>query len=426
MKRYLYLPKQYDLVTGDAFELFYRGIVNFLTIEGYDFELFYEDGVNRGKGFARKYVFTPTKNDLGVHRLHIRLWNNEGEVLEEGVVKINVVNPPVSPKNERVILLMGASDTEPGIWPAELGRRLTGRGGKPEGWGLHNISFIGSRQRDGVCYEGYGGWTFASYTNANDRSNAFMFLTGDFSDKDPSVDQHSFYRDENGFVWKLESITATRLKVICTRVVGKLPSLAGGRLVHESGGKNTADIVYTAASYAEANPFWSVEAGRNDFKAYARRFGKNRIDEIVATLTWNSHDCSPEEFCALIRSFIESVHRDFPECHISLVGGVFPSRDGFANNYGISWPWFEKMAVLRAFDAVRESLASKDPEHISFIHEASQYDMDYNCISTEFEANTRNETGVRLGSNGLHIMPAGSQQIADAVVRHLSARFSKN
>ena len=91
MKRYLFLPKQYDLIVGDTFELFYRGIVNFLSIEGYDFELFYEDGKNRGKGFSRKYLFTPTIDDLGVHDLHIRLWNNEGDILEEQVVKINVV-----------------------------------------------------------------------------------------------------------------------------------------------------------------------------------------------------------------------------------------------------------------------------------------------------------------------------------------------
>ena len=35
MKRYLFLPDQYDLIVGDTFELFYHGIVNFLTIEGY-------------------------------------------------------------------------------------------------------------------------------------------------------------------------------------------------------------------------------------------------------------------------------------------------------------------------------------------------------------------------------------------------------
>ncbi len=425
MKRYLYIPEQYNLVVGDTFELFYHGIVNFLTIDGYDFELFYEDGENRGKGFSRKYVFTPSEADIGIHNLHIRLWNNEGEILEEEVTRINVVKPPVSPENEKVILLMGASDTEPGIWPAELGRRLIGQGGMPEGWGLKNISFIGSRERDGVRYEGYGGWTFGSYTNANADSKAFMYIYGDFSDKNPTVDQHSFYRDENGFIWKLETVTANMMKIICTRIVGKLPSLDGGRLVHESGGKNTADIVYTSAKNAEANPFWSIEKGRNDFKAYARRFGKDKIDEIVVTLTWNSHDSTVDGFRELIRSFAKTVHKDFPSCHISLVGGLFPSRDGFAQNYGISWPWFKKMEVLRSFDDVRKEISCEDPEHFSFIHLSSQYDMEYNALTAEFEANTRNEKKLLLGSNGLHIAPMGSHQMADAVLRHLSARFSK-
>ena len=362
---------------------------------------------------------------MGIHTLHIRLWNNEGEVLEEGTVKINVVNPPTSPDKEKVFLLVGASDTEPGIWPAELGRRLTGNGGNPEGWGLNNISFIGSRERDGVRYEGYGGWSFESYTTENNECNSFMFIYGDFSDKESSVDQHSFYRDENGFVWKLETVTKNMIKIICTRIVGKLPSFDGGRLVHESGGQNTADIVYTSAKYAEANPFWSKEKGRNDFKAYARKFGKEKIDEIVVTLTWNSHDRTPDEFRKLVGDFIKSVHFDFPDCHIALVGGVFPSRDGFAQNYGISWPWFKKMAVLRSFDDIRGELACEDPERISFIHEASQYDMEYNLISAEFEANTRNERKVTIGSNGLHITEMGSHQIADAVLRHICARFSK-
>lgn len=425
MKRYLYTPAQYDLVVGDTFELFYRGIVNFLTIEGYDFELFYDDGENRGKGFARKYVFTPTEEDLGVHNLHIRLWNNEGDILEERVVKINVVNPPSSPREERVLLLVGASDTEPGVWPLELSRRLLAKGGEPCGLGLKNLSFIGSREREGIAYEGYGGWNFNSYTSASNGSERFMFIFGDFSDKESSVDQHSFYRSENGFVWKLESVGKDMMKIIAERYCGVLPSRAGGRLTHVSGGKNTADIVYTAAKYAEGNPFWNPELLRNDFKSYASRFGKNKIDEIVVTLTWNSYNSTEEEYRELIKRFIDSVHFDFPKCHITLVGGIFPSRNGFAQNYGISWPWFKRMSTLRAFDAIREEFAEADPERISFIQLSSQYDMDYNAINAEFEANVRNPQPEILGSNGLHISDMGSKQIADAVFRNLSTRLNK-
>ena len=426
MKQYLYLPPQYDLVVGDTFELFYHGLVNFLTIEGCDFELFYEDGKNRGKGFSRKYIFTPTEQDVGTHSLHVRLWSNEGEILEEKTTNISITMPPKSPSSECVILLIGASDAGPGVWPAEVGRRLIGIGGTPEGYGLENVSFIGSRERDGIRYEGYGGWSFTSYTTGNDNRNDFMIISGDFSDKNATMDQHSTYRSENGFVWKLETISQKEIKIICTAGMGRLPSMDGGRLVHESGGENTADIVYTAARHTNANPFWSSEKGRNDFKAYARRFGKERINEIVVTLTWNSHSLSAEEYKEIASRFIASVHADFPECHITLLSGIYPARDGFAQNYGISWPWFPKISKMRAFDEVKASLASEDPAHLSFVHISSQYDVDYNCVSSEFEANTRNAAQVRTASNGIHITDMGSKQVADAIVRRLCARFSEN
>ncbi len=424
MKRYLYLPKQYDLVAFDTFELFYRGILNCVSLESYDFELFYEDGENRGKNFARKYIFTPTEADVGMHILHIRLWSNEGEVLEEGTVRISVTMPPKSPESERVVLLVGASDASPGVWPSEVGRRLIGEGGSPAGYALKNISFIGSKECGGIRYEGYGGWSFTSYSTENKR-NDFMILEGDFSDKREAVDQHSTYRDENGAIWKLESISPSKMKIICRSALGKLPSENGGRLVHEAGGENTADIVYTAAHRADSNPFWNSELKRNDFKGYARRFGKEKIDEIVVTLTWNSHFLSPEAYKECIDRFVLSVHADFPECHITFVGGYFPSRDGFAQNYGISWGWFPKLSVLRAFDDLKIEMAEAEPKKFSFVHTASHYDSDHNAVYSEFEANTRNDKPIVLGSNGIHISDKGAKQVADAIVRHLCHRLQK-
>ena len=252
-----------------------------------------------------------------------------------------------------------------------------------------------------------------------------MILSGDFSDKVESVDQHSTYQDENGALWKLESISRDRMKIICRSALGKLPSEEGGRLVHVSGGENTKDIVYTSATRANSNPFWNSEKGRNDFLAYAHRFGKERIDEIVVTLTWNSHYLSSEAYLACIEQFVSSVHADFPECHISFAGAIYPSRDGFAQNYGISWGWFSKMATMRSFDDLKIDMAEKDPVHFSFIHVSSQYDVANNCVSAEFDANVRNDKKILHGSNGIHISERGSRQVADAIVRHLCARWKK-
>ena len=422
MKRYLYLPKQYDLVVGHTFELFFRGIVNCVSLDTYDFELSYTDGKNRGKGFSRKYEFLPAEEDVGRHTLRIRLRNNEGELLEEASVIINVVMPPRSPKTERVVLLMGASDTGPGVWTSELGRMLLGTGGEPAGHGLEGISFIGSRERDGVRYEGYGGWTFTSYLTDNKR-NDFMIIYGDFSDKDPTVDQHSSYADERGLLWKLETITPTKMKIICHNALGVLPSVTGGRLTHATGGKNTGDIVYTSAERADANPFWNAELGRNDFHSYVARFGKEKIDEVVVTLTWNSFAWPPEAYERAMRGFIASVHADFPDCHITLIGGIFPSREGFAQNYGISWPWFPRLETLRTFDDIRERVALEDPERLSFVHFASQLDADHNILFADFPANVRSDTHLTLGSNGLHLAASGQHQLADAVYRHLCTRL---
>lgn len=424
MKRYLYLPKQYNLVVGDTFELFYQGLVNFLTIENYDFELFYEDGENRGKGFSKKYIFTPTEQDIGTHVLHIRLWSNEGDVLEEGSVKINVAPPPESPEDEHVVLLIGASDASPGVWPSEVGRRLIGEGGTPAGYGLKNVSFIGSRECDGIRYEGYGGWSFTSYSTENKR-NDFMILSGDFSDKEESVDQHSTYQDENGELWKLESISNDRMKIICRSALGKLPSVDGGRLTHVSGGAHMGDVVYTSAICADSNPFWNSEKGKNDFVSYARRFGKEKIDEIVVTLTWNSHYLSAEDYLACINKFVSSVHADFPECHISFAGAIYPSRDGFGQNYGISWGWFSKLSTMRAFDDLKIAMAEENPGRFSFIHISSQYDVENNSVTAEFDANARNDKKIVHGSNGIHITKMGSHQVADAIVRHLCARWDR-
>ncbi len=422
MKRYLYLPKQYDLVVGEPFELFYHGLVNCVSIDTYDFEISYSDRRNRGKGFARKYIFTPAEKDVGVHEMTVRLWSNEGEVLDEATCKINVVLPPKDPKEERVILLMGASDTGPGVWPAELGRRFLSTGGEPCGLGFKNVCFIGSREKDGIRYEGYGGWTFNSYLTENKLEN-FMNIYGDFSDKKAAVDQHSHYKDENGRVWKLETVTPTRIKLICYEAIAKLPSTEGGRLVHESGGENLGDIVYTSAERADANPYWSDEKGRDDFRAYAKKFGKDKIDEIVVTLTWNSHSWTGEAFREKVREFIDTVHAEFPDCHITFVGGYLPSRDGCGQNYGINWRWFPKLMKLREFDAIRDELAAEDPLHLSFVQLAPRYDVDYNGMTAEFPVNARNPQTVTLCSNALHVAPCGSHQLADAVFCHLATRM---
>ena len=63
----LQLPEQYDLVVGDTFELFYKGISLCLDSDAFAYELTFSDNKSRGNNYTQKYIWTPTESDIGVH-----------------------------------------------------------------------------------------------------------------------------------------------------------------------------------------------------------------------------------------------------------------------------------------------------------------------------------------------------------------------
>ena len=422
---FLRLPEYYELVVGDTFELFYKGISYCKDSNAYEYELSFASGKNLGQGFSRKYVWTPTAADVGTHTLKIKVRSNEGRVIDEGSVELRVAAVPSAPKDEKVVLVIGDSLTSGGLWVKEMYRRLTATGGTPVGNGLENIKLIGGKGSNGAYHEGYGGWTYTSFVTANKRNDQ-MILTGNFADKNDAEDQHSYYKDSNGQLWKIEYVTATEMKVICTSATGKLPSTAGGTLTHNSGGVNHADIVYTSARQADANPFWDATKGKNNFKAYAEKHGAETIDEVIIFLGWNQTGNTPEQFRENTLKLVDSILAEYPDCHISLVTQQVPSRDGFANNYGISWPWFEKLDRIFDFQDVYIELANsaKYRENLSVVSVAGQFDTEYNEIKMTVDANNRNTTDVIIGSNGVHPSDNGYLQIGDALYRHMIHRLA--
>ena len=424
MKKLLQLPPRYDLVVGDTFELFYKGITFCKNSDLYDFELSFADGKNLGKGFDRKYIWQPTEEDIGTHVLRVKVRSNEGELLDEGAVELCVAPPPKSPEGERVVLVIGDSLTAGGVWVSEFYRRLTATDGTPTGLGLTNIKMIGSKGEGGAMHEGYGGWRYTSFTTPNVLER-FQILTGDFSDKNDAEDQHSIYRDVNGDEWKIEHVTAHEMKIIGTMARCAIPK-EGGRLTHVSGGINHADIVYTAAHATEGNPFWDAENGKNNFTAYAKKHGVDHIDEAIILLGWNSvRGFTAEVFGDQATVLFDSLLAEYPDCHITLVTLQVPSRNGFANNYGVSWPWFG--VLERTFDfGDRYYELAADPRYrdkISIVSLAGQYDSQSNEIKMSIPLNNRNPAEEIVGANGVHPSREGYLQIADAVYRHFCHRL---
>ena len=72
----LNLPHAFDLVVGDTFEMFYRGILKCVNPSVYDLEFTWQSGAQSGASYRRKFVFTPTEEDVGTRALLVTLRDN--------------------------------------------------------------------------------------------------------------------------------------------------------------------------------------------------------------------------------------------------------------------------------------------------------------------------------------------------------------
>ena len=82
----LRVPDHYDLVEGDTFELFRRGIVEANDPYRYNWRVECE----KGAIFRRKYVYTPKAGDAGVWPMVMTLEDEYGISieLEEGIATV--------------------------------------------------------------------------------------------------------------------------------------------------------------------------------------------------------------------------------------------------------------------------------------------------------------------------------------------------
>ena len=417
----LQLPKKFDLVVGDTFELFKKGIINSYKQSDMDLVIKFDSGENLGQMFDRKYVFTPKENNIGMKSCNMSLLNNLGQIIDTKTCIFNIVNSPKSPSSEKVILCIGDSLTTGGDWPYEFNRRLTGDGGTPKGWNLSNLKFIGTKTKNGTKYEGYGGWTFASYLSEN-KSSEFMNIYGTF-DK-TNEDQHSIYEDVNGTQWKLETISDEKIKIIRVDSSGELQE--SGKLTWVSGGVHQTDIDYTRCEMAPGNPFWDEGSAKNNFSAYAARMGVTSIDYVYILLGWNSTGDTEEKYKQFVRDFLNDIFESFPDCKISLLGLEVPSRDGLGNNYGISWVYFEKLQFVWKLQKWYQEISEEDTYagKVEYVNISAQFDTEYNMMFAEQNANTRSDQKINIQTNGVHPAISGYDQIADVAIRNIATKLN--
>lgn len=412
------LPKEYSIVVGDTFELFWKGILRVADPYRYFIRPSCTSAI--GKVYKRKFVFKPMDANIGTHSLKIDILDDYGNLIESKTTNLVVKPKATSPSAQKNILCVGDSLLRNGLWAKESFRRLTATGGNPVGDGVTNINYIGTCESDGVHFEGYGGWTFGSYNGAF-KSNKFLWIT--CTHDKTTADQHSEYKDGNNAIWKIETIEESRIKIICTS--SDAPQmLTSGTLTWVSGGENHSDIMYSNAQQAEGNPFWNSETSKVDFLSYAQKQGVSSIDYCYVLLGWNMSNNTDEAIVNDVTTFINNLHSSFPNCKIILLGLQIPSLDGMGENYLFNWNYFTKMNFVFHLDTIYKDIAESN-ENVYSVNVSGQFDTENNMPIGYRAVNTRNSTTEQYQNNGVHPDGSGYLQIADVVYRDITHRLQQ-
>lgn len=421
------LPEYFDIVTGDTFQLFYRGVIRAVNPYNYNIEIVCKNG----DIFPRYFEFTP--QNAGVYDMKMSVYDNDGVLLDIACTQLRAYDVKHSPQNPVNILCMGDSLTEPGIWVSEANRRLTSSDGQPCGNGLTGFNFIGTCKRDSVGYEGHGGWRWENYLDGSCSDVPAMWVHTHHEKTD--ADQHSIWQDENGAMWQLETITPVDLKF--NRVNGHtLPKSPDETLLtHVRGASHTEKIYIDGSTDDVPNPFADPQTQTVDLKSYCKRNGFEGIDAVYALLTWNGMvGLTIEQICSNCvlrgKQFADILHKQYPAAKLKIMGLQVPSvTGGCGKNYKSSqYPYCNSYFLTRLVLELNRSYQawSQEQEYrdfVEFINISAQFDTEWNMPYFEKAVNNRSSCKEIVGNNGLHPSHEGYLQIADAVYRNIIAEF---
>ena len=421
------LPDVFHAVVSDTLQLFYRGIVE----HPYPYQYNIEFRCDIGKNTARYFEVTPEAGQVGDHTLRVNVRDHLDNILATGTTILRVHAVGASPEIRKNVLCVGDSLTSSGTWCREALRRLTEAGGTPAGHELSNIRFIGTKKNGPCGYEGYGGWTWASYLSAPTATKLGMWVYCSH-DKD-STDQHSLWEDASGNIWSMETIETTRIKFTRYQDHTAPMPLGAGTLHHYQNATHTADINYDETVYAEGNPFWDSDEGQVNFRTYCERNGFDRVDYMVTLLSWNGMAASTYSNSETLitnhvtnaKQLIRILHEQYPNAKVKMMGIQLPSvNGGTGHSYGANSQysnWYGLVRSVMNMNRAYQEMANEDEfsSYVEFINISGQFDSENNMPRQSKAVNTRSSVTEQVGTNGVHPATEGYYQIGDAAYRAL-------
>lgn len=422
----VFMPKSYDLVVGDTFQLFYRGIIEAVNPYNYSIVATCE----KGKHFPRYFEFTP--NEVGKYNLNVSVFDDNFNLLDSADTILNVVKPSPA-KKPLNILVLGDSLTGGGQWVNEVYRRITASDGEPQGLGYNNIKFVGKVHKGEVDFQATGGWYWKNFSNTVSDS-----LTMEaFDNKKTVEDQHSIWRAENGGLWQLESFEKDYLRFNKYKE-HNCPNPEPGYLYHESNAVNQEPIKFTSCWTPAASPFLNKETGKIDFANYLKELGlkPSDLDVVYACLGANGTNRQValnntiEYYCenvvtAEAKEIIDMILDVCPNVKIKLLSYPIQSlRGGMGSNYGAISPSNDSLRKIHfnmVLGKTYKNLVEEEKykNNLEYINISGQFDSEYGYPHVFKPVNTRSKEVEWFDINGVHPSNDGYMQIADAVFRNL-------
>nr|DAO26778.1 MAG TPA: hyaluronidase [Bacteriophage sp.] len=418
------LPNELSAIVGDTLQLFFRGIV--AAVNPYVYDLFVT--CDKGAKYPRYFQVTPTASDIGDYDWTLTIRDNNKNVLSTAKTTLKIRDAVKSPASEINIACFGDSLTYNGVWCREAHRRLTETGGTPAGKGLTNINFVGKKKNGTTGYFGEGGWNWSDYTSA--RRPAFRFQVSGVT----SISIGAVYTNNNFeyTVIEVNVTSGTGNILLGTSDASNVPT-ASGTLTKKSG-NGDATITYSSAELDSANPLWNSETNEMDFIPYANEYCDGRIDCVYTLLTWNGLVSWKDDWTSFINQvkiFADTLHRDFPDAKMTILGIQIPSiNGGIAANFGsigngITDQYGTVNTVFNMNKAYQDFANQEEYKNwVEFVNVSSQVDSEFNMPYSEEPVNTRNsEVTEKIGTNGVHPSDSGYLQIGDVVYRNFIKEF---
>lgn len=440
------LAKQYDLVVGDTFQLYYSGVIKAFTPE--------KEGIavrcSKGKEYPRYWEYTPTEGEEGTYTLQMYTRQLDGTIISQGSTKIVVhskLTNDTTPSN-LTCLVFGDSLTSSGSWAAEGLRRIYGAtdsdASGPISLGVTNtVTTYGTKTNTvntfKISHEGYGGWTWNSFLTpergSDSTTNGIVVTLGTSHNYDLDTVQKSIWTDNNGKLWELEDFPSdTQIKFnrgegnSATQKETATPaSLSCGTL--------SASITPISVVWETTNPFYDEATQSLDFVAHATAHGAGVPDIISCLLTWNGGggtlDFNQEAKISVhidrASQLLRKIHEDCPNAKIIVMGIQISSLTGGTGyNYGADGGYADMFSTaFYAFDynkALEELVTNSEfGVYCYYVDTKGQFDTIYNMPFSDVNVNTRNSSRKEMrGTNGVHPSQAGYYQIGDAFYRALT------